>query len=108
MDSPTLNKFTARADILKALAHPSRLYMVDVLARSPLCVADLQEKVGADMSTVSKHLTILRTAGIVHREKQGNQMFYSLRMGCVMGFFDCVEAVLEGRAAAENLVEDLR
>jgi len=108
MDSPTLNKFTARADILKALAHPSRLYMVDVLARGPLCVADLQEKVGADMSTVSKHLTILRTAGIVHREKQGNQMFYSLRMGCVMGFFDCVEAVLEGRAAAENLVEDLR
>jgi ArsR family transcriptional regulator len=107
MDPKTRNRFTARANILKALAHPSRLYMVEVLEKGARCVADLQELVGADISTVSKHLSVLRNAGIVSSEKQGNQVFYSLRMGCVMGFFDCVEAVLEGRAA-ENLVEDLR
>lgn len=109
MDDRTQARFTARAAILKALAHPSRLYMVEVLEKGPRCVADLQAMVGSDISTVSKHLSVLRHAGIVSSEKQGNQVFYSLRMGCVMGFFTCVEAVLEGRdSLPAGFVEDLR
>jgi DNA-binding transcriptional ArsR family regulator len=108
MQPKTLDQFTARAGILKALAHPSRLFMVDQLNAGPKCVADLQELVGADISTVSKHLSVLHNAGIVTREKCGNQVFYSLRMACVMGFFNCVESVLSGQAQrTADLVEDL-
>ena len=89
-------RFDARAKILKALAHPTRLYIVDVLSRGERCVRDLTKLVGDDMSTVSKHLSVLKSVGIVRDEKRGAEVFYSLRMGCVMGFFGCIEAVLKG------------
>lgn len=88
--------FEGRAKILKALAHPTRLYIVDVLSRGERCVRDLTKLVGDDMSTVSKHLSVLKSSGIVRDEKRGAEVFYSLRIGCVMGFFDCIEAVLKG------------
>jgi len=46
------------------------------------------------MSTVSKHLTVLRNAGIVQDQKRGLQVFYSLRCPCVVDFFECAEKVL--------------
>ena len=84
-----------RANILKALAHPSRLMMVDGLAKGERCVCELQELVGADMSTVSKHLTVLRNAGLVESDKRGLQVFYTLLSPCVTNFFTCVESVIE-------------
>jgi ArsR family transcriptional regulator len=81
---------------MKAMAHPTRLYVVDELANGERCVHELTEMVGADMSTVSKHLSILKSVGIVQDEKRGSEVYYSLRMGCVLGFFDCIEAVLKG------------
>jgi DNA-binding transcriptional ArsR family regulator len=94
----TLNRadYEKRARIIKALGHPSRLMMVDALQHADeLCVCDLQQMVGADMSTVSKHLSVLKAAGILQDRKQGLQVFYSLRVPCIAGFFDCVEAVLD-------------
>ena len=91
MDAKTQARFEARARILKALAHPSRLFMVDVLSHGERCVCELTEMVGSDMSTVSKHLSVLKSAGIVADEKRGMQVFYNLKMPCVLRFFDCVE-----------------
>jgi ArsR family transcriptional regulator len=90
-------RLAVRAEILKALAHPSRLLMVEELAGGERCVCDLQAVVGADMSTVSKHLSVLRNAGIVTSDKRGLQVFYQLRCPCVTRFFDCVEAVIAER-----------
>jgi len=56
--------------------------------------------VGADISTVSKHLSILKTAGILKDRKQGLQVFYSLKYPCVLGFFKCVEGVVRRNAEA--------
>lgn len=95
-------RFEERARILKAMAHPTRLYIVDVLADGERCVHELTEMVGADMSTVSKHLSVLRSAGILSDEKRGSEVYYSLRMACVLGFFDCVEAVLKGEASCDH------
>ena len=88
-------KYEARAQIAKALAHPSRLLMLDALAEGELCVCELTELVGADQSTVSKHLAVLRQAGIVEDRKEGTMTFYSLRVHCLRGFWDCVESVLK-------------
>ena len=95
MDSRTQALFEARAAIIKALAHPSRLYIVDRLSKQDYCVQELAEMVGADISTVSKHLSILKNAGIVKDAKKGQRVFYKLSVPCVLNFFTCVESVIE-------------
>ena len=85
--------------MVKALAHPTRLFVVDELSRGERCVAELQEMIGADMSTVSRHLAVLRQAGVLRDEKRGNQVFYSLRAPCILDFFGCIESVLQAGAA---------
>ena len=82
-----------RAKILKALAHPSRLLIVDELSRGERCVCELTDLVGADISTVSKHLSVLKEAGIVDCDRRGLQVFYRLRVPCILNFFNCIEAV---------------
>lgn len=108
MDHKPRAKYDVRARILKALAHPSRLLMVDELARRERCVCELTELVGADVSTVSKHLSLLRAAGIVADRKFGNQVFYRLRVPCVLRFFDCVEAVIQSLAEEERELVSVR
>jgi ArsR family transcriptional regulator len=87
-------RLTARTRVLKALAHPTRLFIVEELDRGERCVCELTAMIGADVSTVSKHLTVLRQAGIVIDDKRGNQVFYRLRVACILNFFGCVESVL--------------
>ena len=95
MNSKYRARFETRAAVLKALAHPTRLFMIEELAEKSYCVQELTEMVGLDVSTVSKHLSILKNAGLVTIEKKGKQVFYSLRMHCALNFLDCVEAVLK-------------
>ena len=95
MDSKTKTRLEARAKIFKAMAHPSRVLIVEELTEGERCVCDLTEKVGADISTVSKHLSVLKNAGLLLDEKRANQVFYRLRVPCILKFFDCVETVLE-------------
>jgi DNA-binding transcriptional ArsR family regulator len=99
MDAKSQAKCAARARIFKAMSHPTRLFIVDQLAQDgQRCVCELTEMVGADMSTVSRHLAILKEAGIIEDEKRGAQVYYRLRMTCVLSFFDCVETVLQRNA----------
>jgi ArsR family transcriptional regulator len=99
MDRRRWAKCEARARIIKALAHPARLLIVDELgAHGERCVCELTELVGTDMSTVSRHLSQLKNAGIVEDEKRGTMVFYRLRISCLTSFFGCVEAVLERNA----------
>jgi len=88
-------EFEARAGIMKALAHPVRLFGVEELSRGERCVCELTDMVGLDVSTVSKHLLVLKNAGIVADDKRGKQVFYSLRTPCVLNFFQCLTSVLE-------------
>jgi ArsR family transcriptional regulator len=100
MERRTRQIYEARARVVKALAHPARLFMVDRLAEGEFCVCELARMVGSDMSTVSRHLAQLREAGIVEDEKRGTQVFYRLAMPCVLKLFECVEPVLQARGRA--------
>ncbi|MFP4384599.1 MAG: ArsR/SmtB family transcription factor [Spirochaetia bacterium] len=83
-----------RARILKALAHPTRIYIAEKLHEKPYCVCELTEMVQADTSTVSKHLTVMKNAGIIESRKEGTTVYYSLRCGCIMKFIGCIEEVI--------------
>lgn len=91
-------KYEARARIIKALAHPTRLLIVDKLIPGPRCVCEIRQWVGSDLSTVSKHLSVLKNAGIVQGEKRGVQVFYRLHCPCVVSFFECAESVMKTTA----------
>ena len=93
-DARNQARLDARAKIIKAMAHPTRLFIVETLSLSEHCVCELTEMVGADVSTISKHLSVLRGAGIIEDEKRGMQVFYRLKMPCILGFFGCVEKVI--------------
>lgn len=89
-------RYETRARILKALAHPSRLKLLDLLAeQEEVCVCDLTEKIGSDMSTVSRHLAQLRNAGVIESEKRGQMVFYRLRVKCLQSLFGCIESVVQ-------------
>ena len=99
MDAAALERLEIRARVIKAVAHPTRLFLVEQLRREPCCVRDLTKRVGADISTVSRHLGVLREAGIVDSERRGQQMLYRLRAPCILGLLDCIEGVLRGDEA---------
>lgn len=84
----------ARARVIKALAHPSRIYMVARLSSGDASVGELVKAVGDDVSTISKHLSILRQAGLLSDRKEGNRVLYSLRCPCIMEFIHCVDDVI--------------
>lgn len=101
MDVHTQTRYKARAKVIKALAHPTRLFIVDQIAKEERCVCELTEMIGADMSTVSKHLSVLREAGVVSDEKRGLMVYYRLRVPCILNLFGCIEGVLQSNAAAQ-------
>jgi DNA-binding transcriptional ArsR family regulator len=103
MDAKAKAKYEARARIIKALAHPTRLFIVDELSKSgERCVCELTDMVGTDMSTVSRHLGMLKAAGLVEDEKRGSMVHYRLRMKCILDFFECVESVMECNARSQQ------
>lgn len=100
----TKPRYQARARIAKALAHPSRLMILDALEGQELCVCELTELVGADQSTVSKHLAVLKQAGLVEDRKEGVMAYYRVKVCCLQGFWDCIETVLAENLKAQQAV----
>ncbi|MCU0776932.1 MAG: metalloregulator ArsR/SmtB family transcription factor [Akkermansiaceae bacterium] len=84
-----------RAAVFKALGHPARLAIVDRLAAGECCVCELLEPTeysGLSGPTVSQHLLVLKSAGVIADEKRGKRIFYRLAMPCVSGISLCVQA----------------
>lgn len=79
----------ARAKLFKALGHPTRLKMAEALAHGALCVRELQTLAGSDISTVSKHLNVMREAEVVISEKRGTCVIYSLSACSLKDFLLC-------------------
>ncbi len=84
----------------KALAHETRLMLVDALREKDLCVGELAERLGVGQPTVSKHLSVLKNAGIVDDRKDGAKIFYHLETPCVLNFFNCALEVIQQRSRA--------
>lgn len=97
----------ARAGILKALAHPTRIYIVDLIHREgPHCVQDLTQRVGVDTSTVSRHLSLLKNAGILQDRKEGTTVYYSLGCDCIGAFMTGLENVLLSKHSRDQRLFD--
>jgi len=103
MDAKAKAKYEARAKIIKAMAHPARLFIVDELSKSgEHCVCELTEMIGTDISTVSRHLGMLKAAGLVEDQKRGSMVYYRLRVKCILNFFECIESVMACNARSQQ------
>lgn len=83
-----------RARVISSLAHPSRLLIVEALEQGERTVTELTEIVGSDISTVSRHLGVLRNAGIIASRKDSNKVLHRLLTPCLTKFLECVELVI--------------
>ncbi len=86
--------YEVRAEILKAMAHPARLQMIDAMSDTEMCVCDLAELVDLAVPTVSRHLKKMKTAGILTTRRDGNHIYHTLRCPCVTNVFQCIDDVL--------------
>lgn len=102
MDKKTKALYKAKAAVLKALGHPTRLYMAEQLAGGEHCVCEFVREIDADFSTISKHLLILKQAGIVEDEKRGQNVYYKLKVPCILNSMSCVEAVLQSQLKSKQ------
>jgi ArsR family transcriptional regulator len=82
-----------KAVMLKALAHPARVMIAEAVSARRICVCELTGMAGLDISSVSRHLSVLKNAGIVGVEREGNKIYYSLRRPCVAKFLKCLDGV---------------
>lgn len=94
MDERRKTYLEAKSRVLKALGHPTRLLIAEELGRGERCVSEFVDMAGVDYSTISRHLNVMKQAGLVEDEKRGKQVFYRLRVPCVLTFMECVEEVI--------------
>lgn len=88
----------ARADILKALAHPVRVLIVSCLTNGDRCVCDLNKLANIAQSNISRHLAVLKKAGIVTDKREGMKVFYHLQTPCILRAFECAVDVVRADA----------
>ena len=99
------NRYKRRATVIKAMAHPSRLAMLEALANGERCVCEIFPAVGGEQSNISKHLAFLRSQGIVIADRRGMRVFYRLADQRIVRLLDDMEACVRGGLRAKaNLV----
>ncbi len=84
-----------KAGIIKAMAHPVRLMIIDELSRGDKCVCELLPLFNIDQSTLSRHLSQLKKTGIITEKKEGVRVIHHLATPCIMQIFGCVMAVVK-------------
>lgn len=84
-----------RAELIGALANPYRLRMVEMMSEGELCVCEFNSVLNIDYSTISRHLSLLRKVGIAGYRKSGKQVYYHLRVPCLLNFLKCFDEVLK-------------
>jgi len=87
-----------RSVIVKAMAHPTRLLVMDALTHGEKCVNDLTNLAGCDVTTLSKHLALMRRAGLLQCEKRGIHVFYQIACPCFLEFFRCIDLIQANQA----------
>lgn len=86
--------YEKHSEIFKALGHPTRLLLAHELSKGERCVCDLNELVDIEQSTLSRHLKILKDAGVLQSRKEGMMVYYSLRVPCLLNnVLECIQGI---------------
>jgi DNA-binding transcriptional ArsR family regulator len=98
-----------KAQFFRALAHPARIRMLEILVRGRRTVQELQEELGLDQPIVSQQLAVLRNQGIVSAQKEGLSVRYALRDPLVTALLDVARRIFDNRLDnSTGLLRELR
>jgi ArsR family transcriptional regulator len=97
-DSQERLLFQKQAQVAQAIGHPLRLEIIDFLKDGEQCVCDIAEHIGAERSNVSRHLSVMVSAGVLEHHKEGLKVIYRLKCPCILDFFTCISGVLKQQA----------
>lgn len=104
--------FDLHSELLKALAHPRRLEIVQLLRDQELCVSDIYEMLDLPQANISQHLMILRDAGVVTTIRDGKQIIYKLANPKIIQASDLLREVLidqhQGSEIANHLILSMK
>jgi ArsR family transcriptional regulator len=95
LDSKKQILFQKQAKIIQAIGHPLRLEILDFLKNGEQCVCDIAEHIDAERSNVSRHLSVMVSAGVLEYRKDGLKVIYKLKCPCILDFFSCITGVLK-------------
>ena len=90
--------YKLKTNVIKALANPIRLMIIDCLREGEKCVSEIIEQIQEEQSNVSKSLGILKSNGLIKDRKEGLNVYYSLNLCCINEFFCCLDNII-----SENL-----
>jgi len=96
--------FQKQAQIAAAIAHPLRAAILDFLKEHPQCVCDIAEHIGSERSNVSRHLSLMVSAGLLEYEKRGLKVIYSLKTPCILDFLNCMTECVKEQARENRML----
>jgi DNA-binding transcriptional ArsR family regulator len=94
--------YERQARICKAFAHPGRLQILDLLGDGELRVAELQEALGISKTSISQHMAVLKSVGVLSTRREGKQVYCSLAMPEVKQACQLIRRVLHAQIAASH------
>lgn len=93
---------TLRADILKALAQPTRLRIIDFLRDGERCVCEIFPAIGEEQSNTSRHLNLMLSAGVLSRRKDGLKIFYAIKHPEILQIVDTATLIVKLETAGRH------
>lgn len=100
------DRFESMAKLLRALGHPARLAMVEELRKRSWCVCELAAKLDLNNPTASKHLSLLKSVGVVEMEKDGTRVNCTLVMPCVFEMMHCADQFTREESADRQAADE--
>ncbi len=104
MDLNERERLRLKAEVFKAMGHLLRLGIIEFLQQGEMCVCDIVAHVGTEIFNVSKHLSLLKRAGLLADRRDGLKIMYSLTMPCAIDFAKCIEGVVINRIEEQRAV----
>lgn len=87
--------YKLKTNVIKALANPVRLMIIDSLRDGEKCVCEIVEHLQEEQSNISKSLGILKVNGLIKSRKEGLNVYYKLNLCCINEFFCCLDNIIE-------------
>lgn len=94
--------FEKQAEIAKAIAHPTRIAVLDYLQSGEQCVCDIAAAVGTERTNLSKHLSVMTSAGVLTSRKDGLKVLYAVKTPCVLKFLGCIRQCLKEQLSEQQ------
>lgn len=102
-------QYSFKAEFFKALSHPLRIQILDSLRLGPLSVGEIQEKLGAEQSTLSQQLAVLRARNLVLARRQGTTIRYEVSDPAIWRLLDAALEIFDNQLLSlKTALEDLR